>query len=267
MRNHKISEMTIYAMFIAILAILSFTPLGYFSIGGVSVTLVHLIVLIAAFVLGIKGGLIVGLVFGIFSMLRAWVAPNALADYIFRNPLVSVLPRLAFGAIAGGFAELLRHVKAKNALYVSAISALLVVVCLAVVYFTMGHDTWIVKYFLPIAGILLLGGAIALVVMARKTEGKTAEQAAIGGLSGIATFAHTAMVLPLLYVVGSRMADTKSIFENMTFGALFGGTLAANGVIEIVLAVIITPLVCLAINRVYHRPDKQAKSEVPTNSK
>jgi len=261
MRNNRTQEMIVYAMFIAILAILSFTPLGYFSLGGVSITLVHIVVLIAAFLLGLKGGIIIGLLFGIFSMLRAWVAPNAIADYIFRNPLVSVLPRVLFGLLAGAFAELLKKVSPKNALYIASGSIGVVVVGLAIIYFTSSKNTLILQYVVPIAAIVLLIGAILLIVFANKTKGKSIDQVAMAGLCGVSTFVHTAMVLPLMFYFGMSNPDTAVAFGDLTFGALFGGTLAANGIVEIVLAVIIVPVVVFALRKVYH-PIKKEKGEV-----
>jgi uncharacterized membrane protein len=101
MRNNSVREMTIYAMFIAIIIIMSFTPLGYIPVAGVSVTIIPVVVLIMAFLFGLKGGAIGGLAFGLLSFARAWIAPNSAFDLIFRNPLASVLPRILFGIIAG----------------------------------------------------------------------------------------------------------------------------------------------------------------------
>lgn len=130
MRNNNVREMTIYAMFIAIIAIMSFTPLGYIPVAGVSVTIIPVIVLIMAFLLYLKGGAIGGLSFGLFSFIRAWVAPNSPFDLIFRNPLVSIVPRILFGIIAGLVALYLskkfKDSKVKHVASVTIVSAALV---------------------------------------------------------------------------------------------------------------------------------------------
>jgi uncharacterized membrane protein len=41
----------------------------------------------------------IGLIFGLFSMLQAAIAPTGPGDVIFTNPLISVLPRLFIGPI------------------------------------------------------------------------------------------------------------------------------------------------------------------------
>ena len=100
----KTKDLTLYGMYFAILALLSFTPLGFITIFSFSITTIHLIVLIAAYTKGIKGGLIVGLGFGIMSLLRALIAPNTPFDLVFINPIISVLPRVLFGLVAGSLA-------------------------------------------------------------------------------------------------------------------------------------------------------------------
>jgi succinyl-diaminopimelate desuccinylase len=103
----KTKDITLYGMLYAILAVLSFTPLGFITIFTFSITTIHIVVLIAAYTRGLKGGLIVGLGFGIMSLLRALIAPNTPFDTIFINPIISVLPRILFGALAGYIAEYL----------------------------------------------------------------------------------------------------------------------------------------------------------------
>ena len=84
----------------AISIFLSMTPLGFIPWGGVSLTIMHIPVILGAVLEGPVVGLIVGLIFGVFSMIRAAVAPNAPLDPAFTNPLISVLPRLFIGPVA-----------------------------------------------------------------------------------------------------------------------------------------------------------------------
>jgi hypothetical protein len=57
-------------------------------------------VIIGAVLEGPIVGAVVGLIFGVFSMIRAAVAPNSPLDPAFTNPLISVLPRLFIGPVA-----------------------------------------------------------------------------------------------------------------------------------------------------------------------
>jgi len=110
MRNNRIKEMTYYAMFIALIAVLSFTPLGMIPLSPtVSVTDIHIVVVLAALLMGLKGGIVTGLAFGVLSWLRAITAPVGVVDPVFTNVLVSIFPRLVFGVITGVLAEITRR--------------------------------------------------------------------------------------------------------------------------------------------------------------
>ena len=101
MRNKRVKEMALYAVFIALIAIESFTPIGFIPIGTSSITTLHVLVILMAFLTDTKGGFVAGLTFGICSLLRAVIAPASATDILFRNPLVSILPRVIFGLLAG----------------------------------------------------------------------------------------------------------------------------------------------------------------------
>ncbi|PKL01019.1 MAG: hypothetical protein CVV56_04220 [Tenericutes bacterium HGW-Tenericutes-1] len=96
--KRKVREMTLLAMFIAIIIVMGFVPyLGYITVVGTSVTLIHIPVLIGAVIMGRKGGIILGLTFGLTSFFRALTSVGL--DYIFIFPWVSILPRFIFGLI------------------------------------------------------------------------------------------------------------------------------------------------------------------------
>ena len=60
----------------------------------------HVPVIIGAVLEGPVVGLLIGLIFGVASLIQAAVAPNGPGDVIFTNPLISVLPRLLIGPAA-----------------------------------------------------------------------------------------------------------------------------------------------------------------------
>lgn len=103
MLHKKMRSMAIDAMFLAIMAIMTFIPsLGFISLGGViSVTLLHIVVLIGACYGNTKKGALYGLYFGLLSLIKAATAPVSILDPYFVNPLISVLPRFIFGLLAG----------------------------------------------------------------------------------------------------------------------------------------------------------------------
>jgi len=93
----------------AVSVVMAITPLGYLPwFGGISITIMHIPVIVAAVLEGPVVGTVVGLIFGVTSLVRAAVAPLTPLDPIFTNPLVSVLPRLLIGVAAWGVFRLFR---------------------------------------------------------------------------------------------------------------------------------------------------------------
>jgi uncharacterized membrane protein len=85
----------------AISALLGWTHWGFIPwFAGTSLTILHVPVIIGAVLEGPVVGAAIGLIFGLFSMLQAAIAPSGPGDTIFTNPLVAVLPRLFIGPVA-----------------------------------------------------------------------------------------------------------------------------------------------------------------------
>ena len=100
MKNTR--ELTLNAFFIAITVLFAVVPnLGILQVGVLSITILHIPVIIAGLVLGMKAALINSFAFGLSTLFVALTRGSGLLDPLFRNPLVSVLPRLAFGLTVG----------------------------------------------------------------------------------------------------------------------------------------------------------------------
>lgn len=97
-----IRKMTITGMMSAITIVLVFTPIGMITLPPplLAVTTVHVPVLLAVLLEGPGVGAIVGLVFGLCSFIRSWESGMIGLTLFFRNPLVSVLPRILFPLVA-----------------------------------------------------------------------------------------------------------------------------------------------------------------------
>ena len=115
-QSQMIRKMVVAGMLSAITAILVFTPIGMIPLPPPlpSATTVHIPVMLAALVEGPWVGLIVGLVFGLCSFIRAWETGMVGLTLFFRNPLVSVLPRLLVPLAAIGAYWLWRRLVKQN---------------------------------------------------------------------------------------------------------------------------------------------------------
>lgn len=101
--TRRIRFLVITAALGALSIVLSMTPLGFIPwFSGASLTTMHIPVIIGAVLEGPVAGTIIGLIFGLFGMIRAIIAPQGPVDLLFQNPLVSVVPRLLIGPAAWG---------------------------------------------------------------------------------------------------------------------------------------------------------------------
>jgi uncharacterized membrane protein len=98
--NHfSVRQLTVIGMLSAISIVLGATGLGFIPIPPVKATIMHLPVIIGAIIEGPVVGAMVGLVFGIFSIIQAITSPTPVS-FVFLNPLVSVLPRVLIGIVS-----------------------------------------------------------------------------------------------------------------------------------------------------------------------
>lgn len=99
----KAYRISIRAVLTAIIIVQGMVPfLGFIPLGVISLTIIHITVIVAAITLGTKDGMFIGLVWGLTTMLRAWTMPTTPMDtLIFTNPIISVFPRVLVGLVAG----------------------------------------------------------------------------------------------------------------------------------------------------------------------
>ncbi|EYE88515.1 membrane protein [Fervidicella metallireducens AeB] len=92
-------QITVIGLLSAISIVLGMTPLGFIPIPPANATIMHIPVIIGAIVEGPVVGAMIGLIFGISSIIKAITQPNILS-FAFLNPIVSVLPRVLIGITA-----------------------------------------------------------------------------------------------------------------------------------------------------------------------
>lgn len=113
MKNKKIFKQTFLGMMIALELILMFTPLGYVPVGLLRITTMHIPVLISAMVIGPKGGLILGFIFGLSSIIYNTMNPT-ITSFVFSpfvnvggfqgngySLMIAIIPRMLLGYLSG----------------------------------------------------------------------------------------------------------------------------------------------------------------------
>lgn len=92
----RLSLCGILSALIIVMTAVPFT--GYITTGPIEITTLHVIVIIGACMLGWKYGAVLGAVWGLSCMVRALTNPLWI---MFVNPLISLIPRILVGIVAG----------------------------------------------------------------------------------------------------------------------------------------------------------------------
>jgi uncharacterized membrane protein len=82
----------------ALVIVLGITGIGFIRIPPVAITVMHVPVIVGAILEGPVVGFVIGLLFGIFSLIQTAIMPGTEAAFL--NPLISILPRLFIGPVA-----------------------------------------------------------------------------------------------------------------------------------------------------------------------
>lgn len=130
MKKYTTKESVELALLIAVVAILSYTPLGYIKTFGFEITTVVVPVAVGAVTLGPGAGAILGAAFGLMSLSRWMMGMSALGATLFSiNPLatfvVCVVARTLMGWLTGVLYKLFIKIKVmkKSALVVANLCA------------------------------------------------------------------------------------------------------------------------------------------------
>ncbi len=181
MRNlssEKIRRLALAGMFTAIIIVMTVVPYtGYISYSplSLSITTLHIPVILGAVFLGWKYGAVLGGVWGLTCVIKAFLEPTP-ANVPFQNPLVSFLPRVIVGIVAALVFVLCSKVMKKFfAAAVATIAATLTntVLVISMLFFFNYFDnfadtvsaifTTIIQVIVAVNGIIELASAAVLV--------------------------------------------------------------------------------------------------------
>jgi len=231
-------EIAIAGVMSAVSVLLAVTQLGFIPfVAGVSITVMHVPVVIGAIVAGPGAGTLIGAIFGVSSMILASVAPKGPGDVFFTDPWVSVVPRLFIGLTAWGAYRLAQAAGRVWSLTVSGLAMIAVVLGVAhtvgTAEFTLAPALGVATAFL---GLALVGFILYRAARAHP-EGLALSMAAVSG-----TLINTLLVLSALVARGYLPAAVAQ-----TVGV-------TNGPPEMVAAALITVAVVATWRQVALRP-------------
>lgn len=99
-KKKKLNRLVICAFFVALTVVMTFTPLGYIPVGVISITTIHISTILGACILGPKYGMVLGGAWGVLCIIKAFQEPIP-GNIPFQNPMISLVPRIIVGLVAG----------------------------------------------------------------------------------------------------------------------------------------------------------------------
>jgi len=135
----KIKDFTLTAIFISIILLFAFTPIGFIHLGVIKATLIHIPVIIGSILLGPKIGAILGFTFGLTSVITNTIAPSLLSFAFspaipvlgtdqgsFWALIVALVPRIIIGVVPYFIYQFFKrtlnnHVQEKVALFITGL--------------------------------------------------------------------------------------------------------------------------------------------------
>lgn len=176
---NKTQNFTRMALILALLIILGFTPLGFIQVPPlVSITIMHIPVIVGSIILGYTYGGLLGLAFGLISMIKAILEPVG-GDILF-SPVLSgnaiasivmcIVPRVLLGIVPGLLVKLFDKTKLNQnigigiAAGVSTIVHTFSVLFCLMVFFDGMVLAEIFKYIVSVNGLLEMIAAVIISV-------------------------------------------------------------------------------------------------------
>ncbi len=126
MKNNKTFNLVITALFVAIIVLMAFTPVGYINLVVIKATLIHVPVILGSIILGPKKGALLGFVFGLTSLINNTYNPSLLSfaftpfhnDGNLLSLVICFVPRILVGIVPyfvyEGMNKLLKKISVKN---------------------------------------------------------------------------------------------------------------------------------------------------------
>lgn len=173
MTKLPVRKIVVAGVMSAIAIFLGVTRLGFIPwFSGASITIMMVPVIIGAILEGPIVGLIIGFLFGVFSLIQAAVAPAGPLDPIFVFPWLSILPRLFIGPVAWLVYSAVKKFNQVLALILAGIAGSLtntVLVLGMLGIFYLGYTEWLTWPFIgsvAVANGLPEAGAAAILTLA-----------------------------------------------------------------------------------------------------
>lgn len=227
----------------AITIVLGMTPLGLIPLGIINATTMHIPVIIAAIVEGPVVGALVGLIFGVSSLVNAIVRPNPVS-FVFYNPLISIIPRILIGITSYYSYRAVKKLDDKNLKSASKILWSVILLLLAyLLYKNISSGASKVNIILVIILIIICLGLFYYSIKNSTKDFPVAVGAFVGSMT------NTILVLGGIYLIyAQKYVEALNIPLENAKSAILGVSIT-SGIPEAFLSVIIATGVVKAVSK------------------
>lgn len=227
----------------AIVIMLGLTPLGFLPLGVLTVTTLHIPVIIAGILEGPLVGGLVGLIFGLFSIFNAITRPGPIS-FVFYNPLISIIPRILIGVVTGLVYRALKNKdNSKLRLFMNVFWSVVAIVLAVVTLKSFVGDVKLVNKIFSVVFLIL-----AIVMLYLSVKNKKANFA-IAVSSFMGTLTNSGLVLGLIYLIYAKAyAEAIGISPDLAMNAIFSAFIT-NAIPEAIVAILIASAVVTSLSK------------------
>ena len=268
MRNNKIAELVLTALFAAIIIIMAFTPLGYIPLVVINATIIHIPVILGSLFCGPKKGGFLGFIFGLTSFIKNTVMPTSLSAFvfspvlavnmvgtsgIFKSAFICFVPRILVGVV-----PYFVYISVKKAVTSEQKNLWTTVFNIMIgLFLLIGVRAFLLKVFAEkaisapvILVISIVAGVLVFAVLEWTTLKKSGNVLAFIYAGVIGAMVNTILVMGSIFVLyKNAYADALSIDPGTVLGTI-GGVISFNGVIEAIVAAIIVAALGAVLNKI-----------------
>lgn len=249
MKRNTIQDLTLTSVFAAIILVMTFVPqVGFITLGITELTLIHIPVLIGAFLLPKRYAFVLGFIFGLGSLLRA-LQINAGIALAFTNPLVSILPRLLFVLVSiylyKGISAIDGKFKKSDVLifgFVAVVSVVGIFYSSSAIADFAGWNKGTLNFIALVLSTGLITAYYAFIA------GKKKDNILYPSVLLLSSLMHTVIVLTAILVFSRGLLVDLLQTENIV--GILVAIAATNGLVEAFLAAVIGTPIILALKEV-----------------
>lgn len=239
----KTKNLTTVGILGAIVIMLGLTPLGFIPLGVLTITSLHIPVIIAGILEGPVVGGLVGLIFGFFSLFNAMTRPTPIS-FVFYNPLISIMPRILIGVVTGIVYRALKDKdNNKLRLFMNVFRTIVVIILGYVTVKSFIENVDLVNKVFSIIFLL-----IACVMLYLSIKNKKANFA-IAVSSFMGTLTNSGLVLGLIYIFyAQKYAQAIGISPDFAAKTIFSAFIT-NAIPEAIVAILVASAVVTSFSK------------------